>query len=68
MNYINPDFEKLAPGWLDSPLNIEVGKAKVPFAPESEGYPASWVLPGGIRTQDRADAIRAAQWMATRIR
>ena len=68
MNFINPEFERLPPGWLDSPLNIVVGRAKVPFAPESEDYPCGWVLPGGVRTQDRAVATRAAQWIAMRLR
>jgi hypothetical protein len=68
MNHINPEFERLPPGWLDSPLNICVGAAKVPWAHLAEHLPCGWVLPGGVRTQDRAEATRVAQWIAARLR
>jgi hypothetical protein len=68
MNYINPEFERLPPGWLDSPLNICVGAAKVPWAPETDDHHCGWVLPGGSRTQKREVAIQAAAYIAGALR
>jgi hypothetical protein len=65
---MNPDFEKLPPGWLDSPLNICVGAAKVPWAQETDDYACGWALPGGKRTQSRDEAVQVAAYIAAALK
>ena len=60
------DFDKAQR--FDHPENITVGKARVIYALAVIGfskviYPEGWVLPGGRRTQQLADAQAVAAAM-----
>lgn len=60
------DTEKSPP--FDHPRNITVGKARVIYALAVMGFskpihPEGWVLPGGRRTTDFAEAHAAAARM-----
>lgn len=64
----SPEYVKQAPGWLNDPRNICIGRAKVPWADATDDDPSGWVLPGGFRTRDEFSATRVAEWIATRVR
>lgn len=48
---------------LDDSKNITVGKARVIWASPYGSQPGAWVLPGGRRTTDAAEAMNCAARM-----
>ena len=53
-------MDELAPGF-NHYKNIKIGHGRIVYAEaETRGRPAGWVLPGGERTSDYAEACRMA--------
>lgn len=57
-------IEQRISGVFDHPDNITIGKGRIIWAPScGYGFPEGWVLLGGKRSQDIAEASAQAMWI-----